>query len=357
LTLGSITYYFRGRFNFAGNPDGARLSLATIVDDGAVFYLNGQEIYRLGMPEGAFTSSTFSARTVTDAALEGPFEVAATGLLVGENVLAVEVHQINTTSSDIVFGAAVDVATLAAASFTPGAPNSVAGDLPAFPSVWINEVLPQNTAGLMDNAGEREPWIELFNADSQPLNLQDWSLTDDFSALAKWSFPPGTSIPARGYLLVWADGETAESMAGALHANFRLAPSSGTVALARAQAAGRAVVDYVHYNALAANQSFGAVTDAAPFQRDVLETPTPGRSNATGQLVLPVLGVALQENSKFQISWKSVIGMDYQVQACSDLAAPNWQTVREVIGNGSLQSIIETLSTTEAQRYYRILAQ
>src|SRR5678815_62472 len=44
LTLGRRTYYFRTRFNFAGNPRGVALTFSNIIDDGAVFYLNGTEI-------------------------------------------------------------------------------------------------------------------------------------------------------------------------------------------------------------------------------------------------------------------------------------------------------------------------
>ena len=39
-----------------------------------------------------------------DAVLTGPFIIPGSALLAGENVLAVEVHQQNTTSSDVVFG-------------------------------------------------------------------------------------------------------------------------------------------------------------------------------------------------------------------------------------------------------------
>jgi hypothetical protein len=46
---------------------------------------------------------TAANRTVSDAILEGPFTVAVDNLRAGENVLAVEVHQTSSGSSDIVF--------------------------------------------------------------------------------------------------------------------------------------------------------------------------------------------------------------------------------------------------------------
>ncbi len=51
-----------------------------------------------------------------------------------------------------------------------------------------------------------------------------------------WAFPAGTSIGPGEFLVVWADGEPAESTAGELHTSFRLAPTNGAIALVRAAA-------------------------------------------------------------------------------------------------------------------------
>ena len=56
------------------------------------------------MPGGAITASTLASRTVGDSVYEGPFSVPSTGLVLGDNVLAVEVHQRRTDSSDITMG-------------------------------------------------------------------------------------------------------------------------------------------------------------------------------------------------------------------------------------------------------------
>ncbi|MBI4660554.1 MAG: lamin tail domain-containing protein [Verrucomicrobia bacterium] len=351
LTLGRTTYYFRARFNFSGNADGAQLRLRTILDDGAIFYLNGQEIHRLGMPSGAATQATFAARTVGDAVLEGPFDLPGTALRVGENVLAAEVHQINATSSDVVFGAALDLITVSAASQTPGAANSVAADLPSFPPVWINEVLPKNTGGLVDNAGDREPWIELFNAGEAPLRLDGWSLTDDYAALDRWTFPVGATIPARGFLFVWADGEPAESTLDQPHTNFRLRPNGGSVALARVQQGGRVVVDQADYAGAADDQSFGLLPDGSPFQRQKFPAPTPGASNRVAPSGL-VLRAELQTGGKVRLSWNAKVGVRYRLEATSNLANPSWQSLFDGIADSSSPSFHDPLS--DQQRYYRV---
>jgi len=73
-----------------------------LIDDGAAVYLNGQELVRVGLNPGA-TGTDWAARTVGDASVE-TFSVPAGALVVGSNLLAAELHQVNATSSDITFG-------------------------------------------------------------------------------------------------------------------------------------------------------------------------------------------------------------------------------------------------------------
>ena len=128
LTLGNITYYFRTRFNFNGDPSNAALHFTTQIDDGAVFFLNGEEFFQLGMNGGTITNGTFSGRSVGNASLEGPFTVPVGNLVQGENVLAVEVHQATAGSSDIVFGmslSTIEEYIPSSGQPTPGQPNNV----------------------------------------------------------------------------------------------------------------------------------------------------------------------------------------------------------------------------------------
>ena len=108
LTNGPPTFYFRKRFNFAENTNGVTLRLKHWIDDGAVFHLNGTEIFRIGMPNSVITHNTLANRNVLTPALEGPLDIPINNLLVGENVLAVEVHQATLPNPDLVFAAEVE---------------------------------------------------------------------------------------------------------------------------------------------------------------------------------------------------------------------------------------------------------
>jgi hypothetical protein len=93
LTPGRITYYFRNTFQFGGNPAVTQLRLRPVIDDGAVYYLNGVEIYRQNMAAGPVDYNTLSTGVVGNASFAGPLTIPAASLVVGENVIAVEVHQ------------------------------------------------------------------------------------------------------------------------------------------------------------------------------------------------------------------------------------------------------------------------
>src|SRR5439155_23642429 len=75
------------------------------LDDAAVYYINGVEIGRMRMPTGDISWGTFGSNPPTEGIpypiTFGPEAIAA--LQVGDNVLAVEVHQSSATSSDAAF--------------------------------------------------------------------------------------------------------------------------------------------------------------------------------------------------------------------------------------------------------------
>jgi hypothetical protein len=100
-----ITTYFRQSFNFlnASTYKGIRIDLKR--DDGAVVYLNGQEVYRSNMPAGTITDTT-QAISSTSSDEENYFTLIAFGssnILNGINQIAVEVHQNDVNSSDMSF--------------------------------------------------------------------------------------------------------------------------------------------------------------------------------------------------------------------------------------------------------------
>lgn len=98
-----ITTYFRKELQIANADDIKQLSAVLIRDDGAVVYLNGQEVYRTNLPQGAITYTTLAPDAVGDEREELYFDIDPSLLLDGKNVIAVEVHQQRGSSSDLYF--------------------------------------------------------------------------------------------------------------------------------------------------------------------------------------------------------------------------------------------------------------
>ena len=278
LTLGESTYYFRKTFSYSGSTSDITLDLSTVLDDGVILYLNGTEILRVRLTDGEVTHETYTETYVGDAAYEY-FTIPTDALVQGENVIAAEVHQQSATSSDVVFGMTLDIEAGASEAVTPGRANSVAGAVNAFPDLWLNELQASNGSGAQDNAGDRDPWVELYNAGTSEISLDGYYLTDDYSVSAGWAFPAGTTIAAGKALVVWCDGETNETAAGYPHADFVLPVSSGRVGLARTVGVGVQLFDYLTYTNLPSNYSYGDVPDGQPFYRREMFYASPGATN------------------------------------------------------------------------------
>lgn len=110
----STTYYFRQTFVVTNPADFASLSLWLLRDDGGVVYLNGTEAYRSPTMPQAPTPITYQTwatnQSIANAPPDNTVDTAtlSAGLLVtGTNLLAVEIHQHDSGSSDVSFDCAL----------------------------------------------------------------------------------------------------------------------------------------------------------------------------------------------------------------------------------------------------------
>lgn len=102
-----VTTYFRRAFTLNNASEITNLTVQLIRDDGANGYLNGSELFRNNMPAGTIASTTFSATVVSDEGTLQEFSVDPNLLVEGPNIIAVEVHQANLTSTDVSFDLAL----------------------------------------------------------------------------------------------------------------------------------------------------------------------------------------------------------------------------------------------------------
>jgi hypothetical protein len=101
-------------------------------------------------------------------------------------------------------------------------------DEPAKSDIVLNELLPVNTSIVTDQDGEYDDWIELYNLSSSVKDISGYFLSDNKDHFSKWEFPSGTSIAGNGFLIIWADDDSAQV---GLHANFKLSSQGEEVVL------------------------------------------------------------------------------------------------------------------------------
>ncbi len=169
--------------------------------------------------------------------------------------------------------------SLVAQRCTPGAKNSVFRKLAPFPSIWLNEVHPDAIGGQASSTGSLSPWLELFNAGSESIDLSNVFLSDNYSNLLQSPFPAGSSIAAGEFKVIFADGKTNGSTPTEIHAAFSLPTGNGSVALSRIADGQPQVIDYLDYFDLPTGSSYGSLPDGQAMDRIVMKVGTPGASN------------------------------------------------------------------------------
>lgn len=104
-----ITSYYRKSVQVTDLSSVVSLRLETVANDGAVVHVNGVEVGRQNMRDGAVTHTTYAPaarRHAAAAAAPLVVEVPASALVEGTNVIAVETHVNYRNTPDVTFGMA-----------------------------------------------------------------------------------------------------------------------------------------------------------------------------------------------------------------------------------------------------------
>lgn len=261
------TYYFRTHFTYSGPLAGAALSAKIMCDDGAIIYLNGQEIQRVRVPAGGDTFLLHADTNVGNAGVE-TITLPAAALVAGDNVLAISVHQQSAVdqtaaagSSDMTWGLKLDI------TYPASGPDTVV----------INEVLALNTAQ-QNPDGSFAGWVELYNPGAALANIADLSLTNDVSNPRKFVFPANTNIAAGGYLIVYCNGLAAPTATAPFNSGYGLSGAGGGLFLYQSLANAGTLQDAVNYGSQIADFSLGRSPNGSGVF--ALNTPTRAALNS-----------------------------------------------------------------------------
>ena len=244
------TFYFRKSFTLSQKPSTLdEFQLSFSVDDGCVVYVNGTEAGRFNMPSGTPTSSTYASTYGDQFSYPQTMSLASSLFVKGNNVIAVEVHNNDSKSSDIHWEA-----ELLKTADTPDGEDYISTDpefvlssgvdvMAVFEEMSEEEKLAENCVPVRINevsAGnsiyindlfKKEDWVELYNTTDEAVDLEGMYLSDNINKPQKFQFASGdvsTVIEPHGYRVVWCDKKDAVSQ---LHASFKLADEDGSFVL------------------------------------------------------------------------------------------------------------------------------
>ena len=291
------TYYFRKSFNLAATPtDNDEFTLDFTIDDGLVVYVNGTEAGRYNMPDGNVTYSTLATSYAPNNPDTGTLTLKGSLFRQGTNVIAVEVHNNNETSTDIMWDASLtaelqdnsqnDYASTDEEYTLPSSGKQVVtaifenisdADMLAqgITPVRVNEVSAANSMYVNDYF-KKNDWIELYNTTAADINLAGMYISDNAEKPQKYHVPSdnvllNTIIPAHGYKVIWCD--KLANIGADIHTSFKLAAEGGDVLITTSTYS-----DTLHYDTHDGTQSFGRYPDGGN-NTYVMNLPTIAKAN------------------------------------------------------------------------------
>lgn len=230
---------------------------------------------------------------------------------------------------------------------TPGATNTLSA--PPL-QLFINEWMADNKSTIADPTyGGYSDWFELYNAGTNAVNLEGFYLSNSLTNRTSFAIPAGYVIPAGGYLLVWADKLITPMVPPTrdLHVDFKLSAGGESIVLSAAD--GR-IIDAVTFGRQTADISEGRLPDGGAIAGQ-LNSPSPAAVNAVPP---PQVFAIHLDNGFATVSWHTVVGARYQLEATASLDAPAWHPV-----GAPQKAASTTLTATEPlpgdeTRYYRV---
>ena len=136
----------------------------------------------------------------------------------------------------------------------------------------LNEALFRNTWSIIDSYGDHADFVELYNAGTEPVALEEYYLSDDFDRPMKWRCPDAVVQPG-AYYLIFLTGR--ESTAFEVHAPFSV--SDGDDGLQLFHRSNRTVQRLPWSDQVPKNTAMGLKPDGTILY---YKYPTPGTANA-----------------------------------------------------------------------------
>lgn len=208
----------------------------------------------------------------------------------------------------------------------------------------INEWMASNNSYLDPADDDTDDWLEIYNPGAAPVDLTNWRLSDNPTKPAKFLIPRGYSLPAGGRLLVWADNETVQNIAGnlQLHANFKLSAAGSTILLS---APDGSLVDSVTFGPQTTDRSEGRYPDGNGSIQ-TLTLPTPGTANSLTQFTQ-----VMRTGTAVTVAFTTTPGLRYQIESSQTLAV--WLPLGiQQVATDTILTFVDS-AATDGKKFYR----
>jgi hypothetical protein len=208
---------------------------------------------------------------------------------------------------------------------TPGKSNSSV----VIKGIYINEFLASNSSVKADENGDYADWIEFYNSTDKSVNLAGLYITDNLNNPYKYQIPNYspelTTVPAKGFILFWADGNPDQ---GVLHLNFKLDILGEQIGLVQNSENKAIFIDSVIYTIQKTDVSYGRCKDGSEYWH-AFDIPNPLQSNMVSNITcdehLPE-NITLSQN--YPNPFTSTTKIRYQLSGISDVEL----SVYDIIG-------------------------
>lgn len=162
--------------------------------------------------------------------------------------------------------------------------------------IYINEILAANATVKVDERGEYDDWLEIYNVDKNDIDLGGMFLTDNPEEKEKWRIPDTipylTTIPSNGFLLIWCDEDERQ---GKLHANFKLNSEGESIYLIAKD--GETIIDSLRFPKQYADFSYGRLEQTKELSYFL--SPSPYHANGKSKITEVCPMPALKQKSGF----------------------------------------------------------
>ncbi len=282
------TALFRKKFTIEDTAGITNVQLGLNADDGAVVYLNGQEICRNNMPDGTPSFNMYTSNAIANENTFVYFDIAKSLFNPGDNIIACEVHQANRTSSDISFDLSVSYnykkySEAGVFSYNPYIISDTSYNLSVEPEfqpidetngIYLNEIA-STTSLFRDEYNEKSGFVEIHNSTGEDQVLYSFFVSDKPDNLMRYAIPDSSVIPAGGFITFYLD---AEARQGKMHAPFKANSDGESLYLSQKIGNTLITMDSVNFSFLVEDRSYGRYPDGTGKWQYMVNL-TPGLAN------------------------------------------------------------------------------